>query len=278
MQIPIVDYRQNDAAARFFQSIKATGFGVLSNTFIERSMVDDAYQEWRSFFTMNIESKMKFKFNPELQDGYFPMLSEKAKDAKLADLKEFIHHFPNRKESTIKVSTATENLCLALEDLAIEILEWLEDHAPKGIPGDWGSMVDKSQGTLYRVIHYPPITLGETKDGAVRAAAHEDINFITLLPAATDSGLEVLDRNGKWHAVGTDSSSIIVNIGDMLELMTKGFYKSTTHRVVNPEGEANGRSRYSMPLFLHPHSNTQLSPEKTAGQYLNERLKELGLI
>lgn len=276
MQIPIVDYRQNDAPARFIKSIRETGFGVITNTFVTKEMIADAYQEWRSFFTMDQESKNKFKFDPEHQSGYFPMLSEKAKGAKVADLKEFIHHYPNRTTNIIKTSAATNELCLALEDLAIELLEWLEDAAPADAPKDWGSMVDKSVQTLYRVIHYPP--LADHVDGAVRAAAHEDINLITLLPAATGAGLEVLDKNGNWHKVGTDASSIIINVGDMLQLMTKDFYPSTTHRVVNPEGELAKQPRFSMPLFLHPHSNTQLSPEKTAGQYLNERLKELGLI
>ena len=275
MQIPIVNYRDIDAPARFLKSVKDTGFGVLTNTFITKQQIDDAYQEWRNFFAMDDASKLEVKFNKELQDGFFPMLSEKAKDAKLADLKEFVHHYPNRPKHTIEVSQATNVLCKSLEDLAIEILEWLESGAPKGLPEDWGSMVDQSYQTLYRVINYPPI--GSNLDGAVRAAAHEDINFITLLPAATDSGLEVLDHNGSWHAVGTDSKSIIVNVGDMLELMTNGFYKSTTHRVVNPSGEAANRARYSMPLFLHPHGDTKLSATKTANQYLNERLKELGL-
>lgn len=274
MKIPIVDYRSNDAAQRFVHSVRETGFGVLTNTFVTKDMVDDAYKEWRSFFTMDLESKLKYKFNPQSGDGYFPMLSEKAKDAKVGDLKEFIHHFPNRNNNPIPVSAATDNLCLALEDLAIELLEWLED----GMNGkvDFASSVDKSVQTLYRVIHYPPI--GEHAPGAVRAAAHEDINFITLLPAATDTGLEVLGKDGQWHKVGTDANSIIVNVGDMLDLMTNGFYKSTSHRVVNPEGEAANRPRFSMPLFLHPHSNTQLSPTKTAGQYLEERLRELGLL
>jgi len=277
MQIPIVDYRSNDAAARFIKSIKESGFGVLNNTFVERDLLKNVYNDWEHFFARDLEYKEKFKFNVELQDGYFPINSEKAKGASVADLKEFIHHFPNREKSTIKVSDSTKVLCMALEDLAVEILEWLEDAAPKGLPQDWGSMVGNSQQTLYRVIHYPPLTGLKAQEGAVRAAAHEDINFITLLPAATESGLEVLNRKGEWQKIHTDSSSIVVNVGDMLDLMTEGFYRSTTHRVVNPSGEAASKSRYSMPLFLHPHPETQLSANKTAGQYLDERLKELGL-
>lgn len=274
MQIPIVDYRSHDAAHRFVHSIKETGFAVLTNTFVTKDMVDDAYKEWRSFFTMDLESKLKYKFDPEIHAGYFPMSSEMAKGAKVGDLKEFIHHFPNRTNNPINVSVATDNLCLALEDLGMEVLEWLEDGLAK--PIEFATAVDKSLNTLYRVIHYPPI--GEHAPGAVRAAAHEDINFITLLPAATDTGLEVMDRKGNWRAVGTDMNSIIVNVGDMLQLMTGGFYPSTTHRVVNPTGEAANRPRFSMPLFLHPHATTQLSPEKTAKQYLEERLRELGLL
>jgi len=281
MKIPIVDYESNDAPARFFKSIKDTGFGVLTNTFVKKDLINHVYEDWQRFFAQNLEAKMKFKFDPEVHDGYFPMKSETAKGAKVADLKEFAHYYPNRKTSTIPVTMATSELCLALEDLAMEILEWLEDHCPTippvgcGYrPSDWGEMVNQSQNTLYRVIHYPP--LPEDAGEAVRAAAHEDINFLTLLPAATGSGLQVMDKAGNWHAVGTDANSIIVNVGDMLQLLTKGFYKSTTHRVVNPAGEAANKPRFSMPLFLHPHADTQLSPEKTAKQYLDERLRELG--
>ena len=150
------------------------------------------------------------------------------------------------------------------------------------------SMVEDGNSIL-RVIHYPPVA-EDANPASVRAAAHEDINFITLLCEATDSGLELQNRDGSWRAIDTGPGQIIVDSGDMLQNLTNGFFKSTTHRVVNPN---NSRSRrFSMPFFVHPRSEVDLSPcvacvektggekkypDMTAGQYLSQRLKELGL-
>ena len=109
----------------------------------------------------------------------------------------------------------------------------------------------------------------------MRAAAHEDINLITILPAANEAGLQVVNAEGKWIAVPGDFGALIVNVGDMLQEATGGFYRSTTHRVVNPTGEAAKRSRISMPLFLHPRRDVVLSERHTADSYLQERLREL---
>jgi isopenicillin N synthase-like dioxygenase len=137
-------------------------------------------------------------------------------------------------------------------------------------------MIENSDANLFRILHYPPLT-GEHEPGAVRAAAHEDINLITLLPAATAPGLEVKDSHGHWISVPCDPGNIIINAGDMLQLASEGYYKSTTHRVVNPPENEAKKSRYSMPLFLHPRSEAHLSPTLTAGEYLNQRLREIGL-
>ena len=126
------------------------------------------------------------------------------------------------------------------------------------------------------IINYPPLP-ENLPEGVERSAAHEDINLITLLPAATMPGLEVQDTKGNWHEVSCDPGSVVVNIADMLELCTQGYYKSTSHRVVNPRGEARKTSRYSMPLFLHPHEDVCLSKTKTAVEYLTERLKAIGI-
>jgi len=129
---------------------------------------------------------------------------------------------------------------------------------------------------LLRILHYPPLT-ASVADGAVRAAEHEDINLITLLPAATAPGLEVKDVHGNWHAVPCDPGAVVVNAADMLQACTEHYYISTTHRVVNPEDENKHRSRYSMPLFLHAHPDVRLTGQLTAGQYLTQRLHEIGL-
>ena len=138
-------------------------------------------------------------------------------------------------------------------------------------------MTTNSDETLLRVIHYPAIT-GDEETGAIRAAAHEDINIITLLCSATASGLEVKDNNGKWHQVPCDPGSIAINAGDMLQLASNGYYRSTTHRVMNPAGADAKLPRYSMPLFLHARPEVLLGNGITANMYLKQRLHELGLL
>ena len=134
----------------------------------------------------------------------------------------------------------------------------------------------QAQRTLFRIIHYPPLA-DDVDPSAVRSSAHEDINLLTLLPAGTAPGLQVRDTSGAWVDVACDPSNIIVNAGDMLQEASGGYYRSTTHRVVNPEGSARATSRYSMPLFLHPRPEVRLSERYTAGEYLDERLAEIGL-
>jgi isopenicillin N synthase-like dioxygenase len=137
-------------------------------------------------------------------------------------------------------------------------------------------MIEGSDDTLLRPIHYPPLTGGE-EEGAIRAAAHEDINLITLLPAATAPGLQVKDAKGNWVNIACDPGSLAINAGDMLQMASGGYYVSTTHQVVNPNGPEAKKPRYSMPLFLHPRKDVKLSDKHTAGSYLEERLIEIGL-
>ena len=141
--------------------------------------------------------------------------------------------------------------------------------------------------SILRVLHYPPLAPGQDPQ-SVRSAAHEDINFMTLMPAAKGAGLQLLNRDGTWLPVETEATDLIVDSGDMLARMTNGTIPATTHRVVNPTG-ANV-SRYSMPFFMQPTLNTSLKvlpacvgegarfPEITAGEYLDERLREIGLV
>jgi isopenicillin N synthase-like dioxygenase len=158
-----------------------------------------------------------------------------------------------------------------------------------GEPQDRFSGIAKNGNSILRVIHYPPIA-ADTNPASIRAAAHEDINLITLLCEATTGGLELLERNGSWRPIHALKGQIIVDAGDMLQNISNGFYKSTTHRVVNPD---NSRERrFSMPFFVHPRSEASLKPlpgciartggeetfrNITAGDYLMQRLKEIGL-
>ena len=138
-------------------------------------------------------------------------------------------------------------------------------------------MIDKSPQNMLRIIHYPPLRATDSPQ-AIRAAAHEDINLLTILCAATAPGLQASNINGNWFDVPMDPGMIVVNTGDMLQMATDGYFPSTTHRVINPPNDERETSRLSMPLFLHPHDHVQLSKTHTAGSYLTERLEEIGLI
>ena len=273
----------DENASNLVTSLRETGFAVVTGHGIPDWVFDRCYEEWGAFF-MHPTWKNRFTFKKETQYGYFPMRSETAKGASVSDIKEFYHFFGNNREQKLPplpvlLDDHTREAFSALEKLSIKLLGIIQANTPwdsQPTPFNWSASVENSPSTLLRILHYPPVE--GAVDGAVRAAAHEDINFITLLPAATQPGLQVKDNDGNWVDVSVlDPNSIIVNVGDMLAEATNGYYKSTTHRVVNPAGEANV-SRLSMPLFLHPKPDTKLSERHTAHSYLMERLKELGLI
>lgn len=262
------------------QSFIDTGFAIVTNHGIDQSYFQNAYKLWERFFN-NSQLKYSYKFNEKVQAGYFPPNLEKAKNAKVPDLKEFFHYFGNNPKAYDLpefLEQETKTVFFNLESLGIRLLKGLtEANSALKAKLDVSQMVENSPNSLLRVLHYPPLEGAQT-EGAVRAAAHQDINLITLLPAATQSGLEVLDLNGEWHKVESlGLGEIVINAGDMLAEMD-GTYVSTSHRVVNPLGPDSEKSRYSMPLFLHPKSDTVLSDRHTAGSFLNERLRELGLI
>lgn len=274
-----VDYTSEDAPERLARSIRETGFAVVTGHPIPWELVASTYAEWSAFFGGDVKFAYPFQEGSEGQWGYFPMKSENAKDSGLKDLKEFYHVY-KWAPLPAGVSENTRVLHEELERLAGTILGWIEDNTPADVRATFSEplrgMIDGSQRTLFRILHYPP--LGENVEpGATRSAAHEDINLLTLLPAGTAPGLEVLDTSGNWHAVACDPAAIIVNAGDMLQMASGGHYRSTTHRVVNPEGGAATEPRYSMPLFLHPRPEVRLSEAHTAGSYLDERLREIGL-
>ena len=162
--------------------------------------------------------------------------------------------------------------------MAAQLLTWVEEYSPPHIKAGYSmplpDMIDGCDQTLLRVLHYPPL-LGAEEPGAVRAAAHGDINLLTILPAASEPGLQVLGKDQHWHDVPCDFGLLIVNNGDMLEEASGGFYPSTVHRVLNPVGVAATRSRLSLPLFLHPRREVVLSERYTVGSYFEERMKEL---
>jgi isopenicillin N synthase-like dioxygenase len=277
MDVLNVRYGTAEAGARLARSLRETGFAVLSGHPVPPDLMERVYGEWERFFAS--PQKHTFTFDVKRQDGYFPFRSENAKGYPQKDLKEFFHVYPG----TVLpgwMSDGTRRLYDALSALAGDLLGLIEDETPEdvrsGLSMPLRKMVEGSPQTLFRILHYPPLT-GAEEGGAVRAAAHEDINLITLLVAATAPGLQVLDAGGRWLDVPADPGSIVVNSGDMLQMATAGHYRSTTHRVVNPAGEEARRPRLSMPLFLHPWPEVRLSATHTAREYLDERLREIGL-
>lgn len=278
MKILTIDYQVSDASKQFIESLKNSGFAVLNNHPIDTTKIFQAYKAWEAFF--NSEEKKNYLFEKETQDGFFPFLSENAKTEEVADLKEFYHFYLWGKQPP-HLSELTSELYVALNKLAFELLTWIEKELPdeivKQLSMPLSKMAENSPRTLLRVLHYPPLT-GAEAPGAVRAFDHEDINLITILPAATAPGLQVKDSQGNWINVPCDPGMIAINVGDMLQMVTQNYLPSTTHRVVNPEGELARQSRLSMPLFLHPCDDVVLSPTHTANQYREERLREIGLL
>lgn len=278
MNVQRIDASAPTAAQEFAKSLKNTGFAVIYNHSISQKLINDTYEEWQAFFKSKDKDKEAYTFKRETQDGFFPKsISETAKGAKAKDIKEFFQYYPwgQYPES---MSQNTKRLYEELQNLAIKLLEWTQAGLPEEVKNKLSmplsQMIKGTRKNMLRILHYPPLQ-GTESSSAIRAAAHGDINLITLLVGATNNGLQVKDNQDNWHDVPTDMDSIAVNIGDMLEMCTQGYYKSTLHRVVNPE--LDNESRLSMPLFLHPQADVLLKENFTADQYLKERLTELGV-
>ncbi|MEI5638842.1 MULTISPECIES: isopenicillin N synthase family dioxygenase [unclassified Pseudoalteromonas] len=277
-QLPTVDYQSPNAAKEFVESLRNTGFGVLKNHPIPQQLVESIYNNWQAFF--NSEEKHNFLYNKDTQDGYFPPdVSEVAKGFSVKDIKEYFHVYPKGQVPAQLEAEIREYYRLASE-FAQELLSWVQAEAPAEVRAkfsiDLKDMIKDSEQTLLRVLHYPPMT-GDEEPGAIRAAAHGDINLLTVLPAANEPGLQVQRQDGSWLDVPCDFGSLIINIGDMLQEASGGYFPSTIHRVINPTGKASDKSRISLPLFLHPRPDVVLSERYTADSYLQERLRELGV-
>jgi len=279
------------------------GFVALKNHLIADGTIDALYEQVKAFFDLEVETKSKYE-DPELagQRGYTSFGKEHAKGSNAGDLKEFWHFgqevegddpikdtyppniFP---EETPKFNKVGIEAYKKLEETGMYVLRAIAIYL--GLDETYFDKKIFNGNSILRPIHYPPIT-SEPKS-AVRAGQHEDINLITLLIGASADGLQVLNKQGEWVSVTALPDRIVVNVGDMLQRLTNNKLKSTTHRVVNPAKDKWGTSRYSIPFFLHPRSEMRLdclesciTPENpkayeaiSAGSYLNERLKEIGL-
>jgi isopenicillin N synthase-like dioxygenase len=311
--IPSVDLRDflSDDPARkqhFVNEIgkayEAIGFVALKGHFLDDQLVEDLYQEVRHFFNLPLETKAKYEI-PGIggQRGYVSFGKEHAKGRSAGDLKEFwhfgqyveadskyAHEYPdNAVVSELPHFNATGRKAYEmLEKTGIYVLRALALHI--GLDEFYFDNYIQQGNSILRPIHYPPIT-DEPKDGAVRAAAHGDINLITLLMGAQGKGLQVQNHHGEWIDAMAQPDELMINVGDMLSRHTNNKLKSTIHQVINPPRELWGTSRYSIPFFMHPVSDMPLNclPECidashpkafediTAGEYLEERLVELGL-
>ena len=279
MKLEAIDYNAENAQQLFVESLRNTGFGVLKNHPVQQQIVRSIYDNWQQFF--NSQDKVDFHFNAETQDGFFPAeVSETAKGNTKKDIKEYFHYYPWG-QCPEQLKTELQNYYQQAGNLAAELLSWVENNSPTEVSQLFTQplpdMIKDNQQTLLRILHYPPLK-GDEELGAIRAGAHEDINLLTILPASNEPGLQVKSIEGEWLDVPSDFGNLIVNIGDMLQEASGGYYPSTTHRVINPDGADKTKSRISLPLFLHPKPEVVLSDNYTADQYLKERLRELGVI
>jgi isopenicillin N synthase-like dioxygenase len=302
--IPVVDFRDFADAAMHARFVGALGDGLARFGFvavvghgIAPFVLDEAYAAARRLFALPGDAKARCEQPYDgRQRGYTSFGIEHAKDHAMPDLKEFwqigrdlgpdhpAHEsgevprnvFPVEFPASGPVFT---DLFRRLDEFAMQTLDAIGEYL--GQPSAFFRDMVRDGNSVLRVIHYPEVG-GCVPKGAVRAARHEDINLLTVLPAATASGLELLRVDGTWLAVTTPPDVLIVDTGDMMKLVTDGTLPATTHRVVNPEDGAAG-ARFSMPFFLHPHPDARLRPLGSthpgirARDFLFERLREIGV-
>lgn len=312
MSIPVVDLsdflsgdpqRKKSFIHDLGLAYETVGFVAVKNHGIPDELIARQYEYVQQFFSLPLEKKLGYEI-PELagQRGYTSFGREHAKGSEAPDLKEFFQYGQTVSDSDPLKSSYPDNVLVkeieafnkAIFDayrhfeksgtallqaiaLYLELNEhYFDNHIEKG-------------NSILRCIHYPPIT-SEPKS-AIRAEQHEDINLITLLVGASADGLQILTKQKEWVNVTSLPEQIVVNVGDMLQRLTNNRLKSTTHRVVNPSRDLWHTSRFSMPFFLHPKSEMSLAclescidenhpkayEDTTAGEYLDERLREIGL-
>ena len=290
-----------DTIGSAFQEI---GFCAVRGHFLDDQLVKKLYDQIKLFFDLPTDIKKKYE-HPEFsgQRGYVSFGKESAKGSKHGDLKEYWHfgqyvsedeshkynYFPNIKVHELpEFNTVGEEVYKTLEKTAKYVLRALSLYLK--IDEKYFDNYIHNGNSILRPIHYPPIM--EDPKEAVRASAHGDINLITLLMGAHGKGLQVQKTNGDWIDAVASKDELMINIGDMLSRHTNNVLKSTVHRVVNPDRELLKKSRYSIPFFMHPVSEMKLNvldsticddfpkayDDITAGEFLEERLIELGLL
>lgn len=304
--IPVVDlsrFTQGGQAEReafvadLGKAFQEIGFVGLTDHGVSSQLIGDFYKASKAFFALPVNVKKKYEIEGAAgQRGYTSFGKEHAKQSEVADLKEFfqigqelegdelknvaVPEVPSFLDLGLKLYRKFEETGAALLRAIALYLELEENY--------FDEKIEKGNSIL-RAIHYPPIM--REPDSAIRAEQHEDINLITLLVGASAGGLQILNHENKWLPVVPEKDEIVINVGDMLQRLTNNYLKSTTHRVVNPPREEWRVPRLSIPFFLHPKADMDLScldscvsAERplayepiTAGEYLDERLREIGL-
>lgn len=310
--IPTVDLSQfvNGSAAEqtafvrdLGKAFHEVGFVAVVNHGIPKSLVDGFYAASKAFFALPDEVKKKYEIAGMAgQRGYTSFGKEHAKQSQVADLKEFFqigqevpdgHPLKPQYPDNVQVAETPEmpalgrELYQAFEKVGSRLLEAIALHL--NLDRDFFNQYIRQGNSILRSIHYPPIT--HEPASAIRAEQHEDINLITLLVGASAGGLQLLNSKNEWMPILPEADEIVINVGDMLQRLTNNYLKSTTHRVVNPPREEWHLPRLSIPFFLHPVSDMRLDclpacvsadnplhyEPITAGEYLDERLREIGL-
>jgi isopenicillin N synthase-like dioxygenase len=311
MSIPSVDLadflsgdpvKKNDFVQKLGKAYEEVGFVAVKNHGVPDELIADLYKYVQEFFSLPLDYKKTYEI-PELagQRGYTSFGKEHAKGSVAPDLKEFFQYgqvprdnfkdedYPvNVQVGEVPVFNKTFNDAYrAFEKSGTALLQAIALYL--GLDEHYFDGFVHNGNSILRAIHYPPIT--HEPASAIRAEQHEDINLITLLVGASADGLEILTKQGDWVAVTSLPEQIVVNVGDMLQRFTNNKLMSTTHRVVNPKRELWHTSRFSIPFFLHPRSSMSLRcldscvdehhpvvyEDTTAGEYLDERLREIGL-
>lgn len=307
LELSLAAYTQGTASDKqkfiddLYRGLKDLGFITLVDHPITDELLDRAYQLSEEFFSLSRDIKNNHSLKENgFQRGYTPFGTEHAKDSPVGDLKEFWHVgrdlAPQHKFQALypkniwpqelpEFKNVFSQMYLALETCGDILLEALT--LPLELDKNYFREMTKDGNSILRLLHYPPLP-ADRDPRSIRAAAHEDINLITLLVSASASGLELKDRTGQWLPVDSAKNAIIVDSGDMLSRITNDVIPSTTHRVVNPPDAKT--SRYSMPYFMHPNPEALLSclpsckgasakyPDILAEDFLKQRLREIGLL
>lgn len=310
--IPLVDLstfvsgdaeQQQAFVAKLGRAFHEIGFVGVTGHGIPKQLIDDFYAAAKEFFALPVEEKRKYELAGMAgQRGYTSFGKEHAKQSEVADLKEFFQigqevaddhphkdRYPNNPDVAAipAFMNLGRELYRAFEKSGANLLRAIAIYL--NLPEDYFADKIEAGNSILRAIHYPPIS--KEPASAIRAEQHEDINLITLLVGASAGGLQLLDRNDEWQEIVPENDEIVINVGDMLQRLTNNYLRSTTHRVVNPPREEWHKPRLSIPFFLHPKGEMDLSvlrstvssenPQHydpiTAGEYLDERLREIGL-